>query len=237
MTEKSKRMENNIDGIVSATITEQPISFKVGKKRYNIFPASLGKVLMYQRLFNAMGLPFSDGEPEKAVYLSVTEHREEALRLVSYATLPSDDCLYEDNVEERMKEFADFDAAELSKIVLSILLQDRSEIIKGEYGILLESKRFDKLAKAKKGGSVDFGGKTIWGTLLDTACERYGWSFRYVVWGISLANLRLLVSDRIKSLYFTDEEKKKLHVSTDGVTINVKDTKDLSDFIRAQNWE
>ena len=41
-----------------------------------------------------------------------------------------------------------------------------------------------------------FGGKTIWGTLIDAACERYGWTFDYVVWGISYNNLTLMLKDK-----------------------------------------
>ena len=36
--------------------------------------------------------------------------------------------------------------------------------------------------------SIAFGGKSIWGTLIDAACERYGWSYQYVLWGISYSN-------------------------------------------------
>ena len=60
-----------------------------------------------------------------------------------------------------------------------------------------EAKRMAKVNAAKKSeNSFIFGGKTIWGTLIDAACERYGWTFDYVVWGISYNNLTLMLKDK-----------------------------------------
>lgn len=73
----------------------------------------------------------------------------------------------------------------------------------------------DKINKAKDTkNQYVFGGKTIWGALIDAACERYGWTFDYVVWGISYNNLTLMMKDKITSIYLSDEERKKTHIPT-----------------------
>lgn len=53
--------------------------------------------------------------------------------------------------------------------------------------VLMASKRARELSKKVQNQYV-FGGKSIWGALIDAACERYGWTFDYVVWGISYNN-------------------------------------------------
>ncbi len=66
-------------------------------------------------------------------------------------------------------------------------------------------------AKDSKGTFV-FGGRTVWGSLIDAACERYGWPYDYVVWGVSYNNLTLMLKDKITSIYLSDEERKKAHI-------------------------
>ena len=61
-------------------------------------------------------------------------------------------------------------------------------------------------------GQFIFGGKTVWGSLIDAACERYGWTFDYVVWGISYNNLTLMLKDKITSIYLSDDERKRVHL-------------------------
>jgi hypothetical protein len=70
-----------------------------------------------------------------------------------------------------------------------------------------------KALKAKKdNGSLTFGGRSIYGQLIDRACERYGWTVEYVVWGISYANLTLMLADQQTSIYLTEDELKKAKI-------------------------
>jgi hypothetical protein len=50
----------------------------------------------------------------------------------------------------------------------------------------------------------------LFGQLIDPACERYGWSYEYVVWGISYAALTAMMADKVTSIILTDEEKKNV---------------------------
>ena len=71
----------------------------------------------------------------------------------------------------------------------------------------------NKIKKAKESkNQFVFGGKTIWGSLIDEACERYKWTFDYVLWEISYNNLMLMMQDKITSIYLSDEEIKKAHI-------------------------
>lgn len=52
----------------------------------------------------------------------------------------------------------------------------------------------------------------MYGQIIDAACERYGWTFDYVLWGISLINLQMMLADKVSSVYLTDDENKRLHI-------------------------
>lgn len=64
----------------------------------------------------------------------------------------------------------------------------------------------------KTSKTVSFGGRSVYGSLIDYACQRYGWTMQYVVWGISYANLQMLIADALNTAYLNDDEMRKLGV-------------------------
>ena len=102
-----------------------------------------------------------------------------------------------------------------------------------------ELERMNEVMKVKKQdkNGVSFGGRSVWGTLIDAACERYGWSYQYVLWGISYSNLQLLFADQIRQIFLTDEERKKVHIPTDGVIVSADNAEALNQFIKTQSWK
>lgn len=223
---------------ISDALIERPISFSVRKKHYSLYPASLGKIQLTARLLDAMG--FTDGSSFTQAVVAAKTHRSECLRLVAYSTLPGDECLDENKVCRRIQELEPADETDLSSLLVTILTYDKTSEIMKEFGMDKEEERLKKVIKAKKeskdSNSLSFGGKSIWGTIVDVACERYGWSYQYVLWGISFCALQLLMSDHIKTVLLSKEERKAAHVSTDGVVVRADDMDALESFIKTQSW-
>ena len=102
---------------------------------------------------------------------------------------------------------------DIATLLITILSDNTLNVLTKELGIDAEGKKMAKISQAKEtSNQYIFGGKTIWGSLIDTACERYGWTFDYVIWEISYNNLTLMMKDKITSIYLSDEERKKAHV-------------------------
>lgn len=230
---------NRID--ISDTLIERPVSFCYKRRRYSIYPLSLGKLQLCSRLIGALGFDkiSRDGELYGLALKSSQNRRNECLRLISYVTLPYMDCLDESIVQERISNLRRIKANDLASVLVLFLMMDKTAAIMREFGMDKESKRLSEVLKVKadtKNGSVSFGGKSIWGTLVDAACERYGWTYQYTVWGISYCNLQLLLADHIKTVLLTEEERKKCHISTDNTVIKATDASTLNDFIKHQSW-
>ena len=66
------------------------------------------------------------------------------------------------------------------------------------------------VCRYKSNDNPTFGGKTIFGQLIDPAIERYGWTYEYVVWGVSYATLTVLLADKVTQVFLTDDEKKRV---------------------------
>ena len=229
---------NKVD--ISDSLIERPIGFSVRGRHFSVYHPSLGKIHLLSRLLATIG--FGEDARVRNIYgeclRAANERRSECLRILAYSTIPGKDCLDEVIVKKRLAQLRSIDGKDLATLLFTILSLDKSDAIMDHFGIGAEYERLSKAirAKGKDKGAFDFGGKTIWGTLIDSACERYGWSFDYVLWGISYSNLRLLQSDHIKTIFLTEEERRNAHLSNDSVVVNADDKKSLEDFIKTQSW-
>lgn len=48
------------------------------------------------------------------------------------------------------------------------------------------------------------GGNSPWGSIIDAAAARYGWTYDYIVWGVSYINLQMMLYDQITEIYTGD---------------------------------
>ena len=236
----AKEFIKNAD--ISDVLIERPISFSIKNKRFMLYHPTLGKLQLMTRLFDVIGL--GRLKPNDDIYyfsFSVANtKRDECLRLIAYSTLPENECLDEGRVRKRIESFGSLDTEDIATILITVFTIDKTEEIMHYFGMDEEAKRLEKVSKIKSKsskGSLSFGGKSIWGSLIDAACERYGWSYQYVLWGISYSNLRLLLADQIRTLFLTDEERKKAHIPADGRIIKGDDAKAMEQFIKTQNWK
>lgn len=229
---------NKVD--ISDALIERPVGFSIKGKHFSVYHASLGKIQLITRMLDAIGF-----NSEKIVsdiyyfcYIVSKQKRDECLRLIAYSTLPGKECLDEDKVRTQIKSLKGLDEQDIAAILIIILTMDKTEAIMKQFGMDTESERMKKAVKAKDGnkGALDFFGKSLWGGLIDAACERYGWSFDYVLWGISYTNLRLLLTDHVKTIYLTDEERKRVHISSDKMVIKADNIGELENFIKTHSW-
>ena len=93
---------------------------------------------------------------------------------------------FEDNISEE----------DIATILTIILLNDEIEEFIQYFGIDADREMTSQISRIKGEGSSTFGGKSIYGLLIDFACQRYGWTMDYVLWGISYVNLNMLFAGR-----------------------------------------
>lgn len=233
--------ENNIEMEIADAIMERPIGFEVKGRHFYIYPPSLGKSYLNSRLIATLNLDKKglNTNPFMTALMAIKKDSKTCCRLLVYATLNTkEDVFNEELVEERTNFFGEnLDLDEMTQLFMLILLSDRSAEFMKHLMLDKEKERMKKVQDAKKSNNTFiFCGKSEYGTLIDYACERYGWSFQYVVWGISLTNLQMMMNDSVKSIYLTDEERKRVHISNDNTVIKA-DTKDAWDIINKINWD
>jgi hypothetical protein len=221
-------------------VRDQVVTFTAKGKTYNVYPISLGKKFLINR--QLQNIQFDDELGKKIPMLEVMrvceKHKDTVLRILAYATIKTkDDVLNNIKVKDRIKAFNDALSVRDMASLLTPILNDYTPILIKHFGVEEEDKRKTEVLKVKKDkNTFFFGGKTIYGTLLDFACERYGWTFDYVVWGISYTNLMMLYKDQSTSVYLSDEELKQAHIFG-GDVIDGNDAESMRKVIAEQSWK
>lgn len=211
----------NIDKIILDTITEKPYLVEIEGKYIAFPPMTLGQSLLVAEQAQELGIDHSATmlSPTAEMLRIVGENRAQVCRYLALRSFHAKNkLLNEREIEERASLFAKVESEELATLLLVLMTDDdKAQRLIKHYGIDKEQERMTKALRAKKdGGSLNFGGRSIYGQLIDRACERYGWSMEYVVWGISYANLTLMLADQQTSIYLTDEERKSARLPRAG---------------------
>ena len=208
---------------IADTIIERPVGFNY------LYPPTLGITYHLARLFRSLEADarLISANPYLEAIRLCTEKKEIVCRILSNYTFNRKEDVFDGSkVEVRAKEFSELAAEELATIFTIVLSGDNTEEFIKYFGIDKERLERSRIAAVKKdNSSVTFGGNSTYGTLIDFACQRYGWTMDYVMWGISYANLKMLMADAITTVYLSEDERKKLNIYDDSEVINADDPK------------
>lgn len=207
-----------IDRMIEDSIMEMPIGFTVGCIHYFLYPVTLGTAYLISREREGMAENVKEIF-EKSSNVERLNYRRSLCRIVAIQTL-KEKCKILDL--EELNERADtlyqaLDDEDLFKLYDIIMesLEDAKLFIKSS-GLINDKKKLAKIAKHKEyGGNFVFGGRTPYGSIIGPACEKFGWTIEYVVWGVSLVNLQMLLADEQTSVYLSKDDRRQLRLSPD----------------------
>ena len=211
---------------IAYTIFERPVGFNIGSQQFYLYPPTLGITYHLARLFKSLEADarLISANPYLEAIRLCTEKKEIVCRILSNYTFNRKEDVFDGiKVEARAKELSELAAEELATIFTIVLSGDNTEEFIKYFGIDKERLERSRIAAVKKdNSSVTFGGNSTYGTLIEFACQRYGWTMDYVMWGISYANLKMLMADAITTIYLSEEDRKLLGKGA-GEVINADD--------------
>lgn len=217
MSEKDTSILNEA---LADAVMDRPREFFIGDRRYCLWSPSLGVSLMLGRHLRSIGVDaemMSENPSLEALRL-VHEKRDEVCYILAILSFRSFTELSNSTTLKRRaaiysKGLTDEELAQLAMIGMNTV--DAGRLIK-ESGLDLEHKEQSRISeyKNKDGHTKVYGGRTMYGSLIDAACRAYGWSKEYTVWGIDLTSLRMMLADKVDSVYLSDEDIKALGIVT-----------------------
>lgn len=220
-------------------VLERPHAFKVGSVLLNIYPFTLGMSMLISGIVSSIGIntQLLETFPALEALRLVKTQRDSVCKAIAYTTMRGREEIHNTKlVKTRQRTIASLRDEDIATLLLVILRQPDYVKISKRLGVEQEGKRYADVIKhqrAKNKGSraVMFGGASIYGSLIDLACERYGWSYDYTLWGISLINLQLMLADSIKTAYLDEQGEQ------DAVRINGDDKDKAWEQIKSMNWD
>lgn len=209
---------------------EMPIGFEVGGVHYFLYPVTLGTAYLISREREGMA------ENLKELFNSASEserldYRMSLCRIVAMQTFSKKEEIVDLRLlSERTNSFYTLmDNEGLFRLYDMIMasFDDASLFIKHS-GLEYDKKKLEKIARHKEDvGNFSFGARTVYGSIIGPACEKFGWTMDYVVWGIGYTNLKMLLADAQTSVYLSKEDRKKLRISADREIIDANDPANL----------
>lgn len=236
--DKEKQLELDI----ADTIIDRPKGFSVGRRHFYLYPITLGKMYLQKRVLDNLDLnkEFVQTNPYAEMLRLVETKKEDCCLLIAYNTLHTkEDILSNKKVTMRKNIFMrEMNNEDIATLILACLIHDKTLVIMQYFGMDKEQERMSEVAKAKDNkNSFSFGGKSVYGTIIDAACERYKWTYDYVVWEISYTNLQLLLKDSVKSIYLTDDEMKEIHINNTSSIVDGNNKEDIMKAISGLSWK
>lgn len=227
---------------VQDAIMERPSVFRIDGKTYYIYPITLGKMLLMQRIMEQVSVDSENLKRDASLeWLRVVkEKKERCCELVAYLTARNDYYSVFDNdaFEERKSVFMRQEDVDIVSFMIAILSADKTDKLTKYLGIDVEQRNMKKVMKVKDDkNNYNFGGVSLYGYLLDTAMERYKMTKKQLVWEIDYTSLRLLLADKISTIYVTDEERRKIHITKDRTKVNGDDREAVMKVIQSETWE
>lgn len=214
-------------------IIEKPISIKISNRKFKIMPFSLGKTLMlskYNKLLKINGNLIKIA-PLQALVDLCGKNENIISQIIAIILTNKKERLLDDYYINDLTAFIEEKTNLTERATIMQLYFEFPTISKyiKMLGIDKEKEKAHKAIKAKeKSSSIQVGGVSIYGNLIDVACNRYKWTYDYVVWGLSYTNLQLLLADAVQDIYLTQKERAKAHISTDGINISGDDPKNIA---------
>lgn len=236
--DKEKQLELDI----ADTIIDRPKGFSVGRRHFYLYPVTLGKMYLEKRIISNLNINIEllQANPYIESLRLVETKKEQCCLLIAYHTLQTKQEVLNNEIVNNRKKLIlnEMSNEDIATLVLTCLTHDKTATYIQYYGIDKELERMSEVVKAKDSkNSFSFGGKSIYGTLIDTVCERYKWTFDYVLWEISYTNLQMLVKDKVTSVYLTDEEMKSVHINNVSEMVDGNSKESVMNAIQGMNWK
>ena len=232
-----------IEQYLNDTIIEKPHAFSVGESHYFLYPVTLGKMYVLQGLIKALEINME--------YLQVNIHAEalrlakskksECLNIICIHTCKTKEEVCDPFfVDKRVKEFEETMSEEdIAVLMIVVLTSDKTSMFIKHLGIDKEQEDMKKVMDVKTKNDKNnytFGGKSIYGSFIAPLLEM-GFSWDEIMWQRSYTNLRLILADKINSIYVTDDERKKINITRDRERVNGDNREEILKAIASQSWD
>lgn len=227
---------------ITNALLARPKGFTLGDKHLYIYPSTIGKSVLIGSILKDMDIDDDalESNPMAEVLRLSMSYPKEVSTIIAYATSQTKAECFDNIRTDKLISYIGENAGadDLATVLLCILIDEDYNTILKETGIQDELNEYHRIESLKdnKNNSLSFCGKTLYGTIISPACEKYGWTFDYVVWDITYLNLRLLMADSIKTTFLSEEEAKRIHTTKNKQILRADDVNNIEEIMK-MDWD
>lgn len=210
-------------------ITGRPHDLEIGGERLRLYPVTLAKTFVLRRQIEALGIDSVILKLNPMVEcLRLSEAKPEAVAsvLAVYAADNSREGLFDHaGMVHRRELFLRLRKEHLAGLLVTVLTADHTEELMEELGINSERERLSEVLKVKEEvnrNSLTFGGKSLFGSFVAPLMEM-GFRSDEILYEQGYDYLRLMLADKVTSVYLSDDELERLPQSAGGALIDGDD--------------
>lgn len=236
MDDNAKDMEYELADI----ITERPHEFTVGRKQHRLYPVTLAKIYMLRRYIE--GLSINPEHLRVSPYLEalrlVEEHAELCRDIIAIHATPNTyrDLYCRQNMVMRRNALSGIRKEDMATLMMIVLTADKTELLMDGLGINKEHERMRKALerKDKNDGNITYGGVTVFGSFI-APLKEMGYTDNEILFEKGYTFLRLMLADKVTTVYLTDEERENMSIEDGGTLIdgnNPESFEHLKEFVK-----
>lgn len=231
MDDQNEKKE--LEHALADIITAQPHEIMIGRKTLRIYPVTLAKTFLLRRWMDALEIDrsLSKGTPYVECLRLAETQRETVAEVLAIHSAPNTQKALHDSRARAIRRniFASVKTEHLAGLLLTVLTQDKTKELMQYLGLTAEHERLTEVLKVKRNriqNNLTFGGKSIFGTFIGRLKEM-GYTDEEILFERSYSYLRLMLADKVTSLYLSDEELKDLPQSAGGRLLDGDDDSDM----------
>jgi hypothetical protein len=207
----------DIEYVLTDIIIERPQDFKVGRKSFKLYPVTLAKMFLLKRQMDGLKLntDILKANPYLEAIRLAKESRDVCCSILSYHTAPNNykELFNTKAITIRKNFFSEkLSDEELASLMIYVLTADKTEEIIKHLGLDKERERIHKVIEVKKKhdqNNLSFNGLSLFGTFIGQLKEM-GYSDNEILYEKGYTFLRLMLADKVTTVFITDEERQEL---------------------------
>lgn len=217
-----------IDYELADIVTDCPHEFTIGRKHYRLYPVTLAKLYRLRPYIDVLAI--DDGILMVSPYLEalrlVQQNRRACCSVLAIHTSPNSykELFDSKKMAERRNAFSRMSNTDLASLLVIALTSDKTQQVIERYGVDKEQERLQRVLKAKEVGknNITFGGNTIFGSFI-APLKELGYTDNEILYERGYGYLRMMLADKISSVYLSDEEISGVNKADGGRLIDAND--------------
>ena len=220
----------------------RPYGFTAGRKHFYLYPVTLAKMYLLKRQIDSLGIDqhVLSVNPYLEAMRLVEFNREACCRILAYHTAPNTyKDLYDNRAVTIRKNYfmQELDDEALVSLLIMVLTADKTETFIRELGLDKEKERLCKVMEVKQkhdGNTLSFNGLGIFGQFI-APLKEMGYTDNEILYEKGYSYLRLMLADKVATVYLTDEEKAELPEDAGGTYLDASDPANAEKILAAMN--